>query len=181
MRWLVLASTLPSQGKPKAHHRRRVPNVFPNGEAEALAFLLYHMYQVLYWYIWSHMRISIDVDGPAPPSAQLIAQVKAAVQSGRLRPGEPLPSIRQLANDLALNLKTVAKAYRLLERDAVIQTRGYRGSFVHPDAAANCRVDLSERAHESLQETVAALRAAGVTDSEIRLAFNRSMNASRHG
>jgi GntR family transcriptional regulator len=124
------------------------------------------------------MKISIDIEDPAPPFAQLIAQVKTAVQRGRLRPGQPLPSIRQLANDLALNLKTVAKAYRLLERDAVIQTRGYRGSFVHPDAAANCSVDLSEQAHEKLQEVIAELRAEGVTDSEIRNAFNRSMNGS---
>lgn len=125
------------------------------------------------------MKISIDIDDPAPPFAQLIAQVKAAVRSGRLRPGEPLPSIRQLANDLAINLKTVAKAYRLLERDAVIQTKGYRGSFVHTDAKANARVDLSERAYERLQEAVEELRGAGVTDSEIRNAFNRSMNDSR--
>jgi GntR family transcriptional regulator len=127
------------------------------------------------------MKISIDIDDPAPPFAQLIAQVKAAIQSGRLRPGEPLPSMRQLANDLALNLKTVAKAYRLLERDAVIQTRGYRGSFVHADAKANSRVDVSELAHERLHETVAELRAEGVTDSEIRNAFNRAMNATRNG
>ena len=126
------------------------------------------------------MKISIDIEDPAPPFAQLIAQVKTAVQRGRLRPGQPLPSIRQLANDLALNLKTVAKAYRLLERDAVIQTRGYRGSFVHPDAAANCSVDLSEQAYEKLQETIAELRGEGVTDSEIRNAFNRSMNSSHN-
>jgi GntR family transcriptional regulator len=128
----------------------------------------------------SSMKISIDIDDPVPPFAQLIAQMKAAIQSGRLRPGESLPSIRQLANDLALNLKTVAKAYRLLERDAVIQTRGYRGSFLHADAVANCRVDLSERAHERLQETIVALRAEGVTDSEIRNAFNRSMNGTHN-
>ena len=127
------------------------------------------------------MKISIDINDPVPPFAQLIAQVKEAVLSGRLRPGQPLPSIRQLANDLALNLKTVAKAYRLLERDAVIQTRGYRGSFIHPHAAANSRVDLSERTYEKLQETIAELRAEGVTDSEIRNAFNRSMNGSRKG
>ena len=147
----------------------------------SIALGLYHMYHVYHGtYGQSSMIISIDIDDPAPPFAQLIAQVKAAVQSGRLRPGEPLPSIRQLANDLSLNLKTVAKAYRLLERDAVIQTRGYRGSFVHTDAAANCRVALSERAHERLQETIADLRAAGVTDSEIRTAFNRAMNGSHN-
>jgi len=123
------------------------------------------------------MKISIDIDDPAPPFAQLIKQIKAAVQSGRLRPGEPLPSMRQLASDLALNLKTVAKAYRLLERDAVIQTKGYRGSFVHAEAKANSRVDLSELAHERLQEVIAEVRAEGVTDSEIRNAFTRAMNS----
>jgi GntR family transcriptional regulator len=126
------------------------------------------------------MKISIDIEDPAPPFAQLITQVKAAVQSGRLRPGDPLPSIRQLANDLALNLKTVAKAYRLLERDAVIQTRGYRGSFVHSDAKANSRVDLGELALERLQDAVAELRAEGVTDSEIRNAFGRAINGDRN-
>ena len=126
------------------------------------------------------MKISIDIDDPVPPFAQLIAQMKAAIQSGRLRPGQSLPSIRQLANDLALNLKTVAKAYRLLERDAVIQTRGYRGSFVHTDAKANSRVDLSELTHERLQETIAELRAEGVTDSEIRNAFNRAMSGGHN-
>jgi len=124
------------------------------------------------------VKISIDIDDPAPPFAQLIRQIKAAVQSGRLRPGEPLPSMRQLASDLALNLKTVAKAYRLLERDAVIQTRGYRGSFVHTEAKANARVDLSERAYERMREGVEGLRAEGVTDSEIRNAFTRAMNGA---
>jgi GntR family transcriptional regulator len=126
------------------------------------------------------MKISIDIDDPAPPFAQLIKQIKAAVQSGRLRPGEPLPSMRQLASDLALNLKTVAKAYRLLERDEVIQTKGYRGSFVHSEAKANSRIDLSKLAHERLQEVVAELRAEGVTDSEIRNEFTRAMNGDGH-
>lgn len=127
-----------------------------------------------------HVNLTIDLDDPSPPFAQLIAQIKSAVQTGRLRPGDPLPSIRQLANDLALNLKTVAKAYRLLERDAVIQTRGYRGSFIHADARANSRVDLGEVALDSLQATVAALRAEGVTDSEIRNAFSRVMAGERN-
>jgi GntR family transcriptional regulator len=127
------------------------------------------------------MKISIDTNDPAPPSAQLIAQVKAAIQRGRVRPGDPLPSIRQLANDLALNEKTVAKAYRTLERHALIQTRGYRGSVVHPDATANCRIDFGESALERFREAIAELRAEGVTDAEIRSAFNRALNDGRNG
>ena len=58
------------------------------------------------------MEITIDIDNPVPQFEQLIEQVKAAVTAGVLKPGDSLPSIRQLANDLELNSKTVAKAYQ---------------------------------------------------------------------
>ena len=122
------------------------------------------------------MEIVIDIDNAVPLFAQVIAQIKGAVLSGELTPGESLPSIRQLANDLELNNKTVAKAYRLLERDSVIQTRGYRGTFIHPDAKTNSAVDLNTWVLTRLGETVAAFRESGVTDSEIRIAFGDVMN-----
>ena len=122
------------------------------------------------------MEIVINIDDPEPLFAQLIGQIKQAVLSGEVNPGDALPSIRQLANDLELNSKTVAKAYRLLERDSVIQTRGYRGTFVHPEARANSTVDLNAWVMTRLNETVAAFRESGVTDSEIRIAFSNVMN-----
>jgi len=122
------------------------------------------------------MEIITDIDDPQPLFAQLIAQIKQAVLTGQVSPGDALPSIRQLANDLELNSKTVAKAYRLLERDSVVQTRGYRGTFVHPDALANSTVDLTAWVVGKLSETIAALRKSGVTDSEIRIAFGNVMN-----
>ncbi len=121
------------------------------------------------------MEIVIDVDG-GPLFAQLIGQIKSAVLAEEIQPGDALPSIRQLANDLALNNKTVAKAYRLLERDSVLQTRGYRGTFVHPEAKANATVDMNEAVVTRLAETVEALRGSGATDSEIRIAFSDVMN-----
>lgn len=122
------------------------------------------------------MEIVIDIENPTPLFAQLIEQVKRAVLAGELRPGDALPSIRQLANDLELNSKTVAKAYRLLERDSVIQTRGYRGTFVHPQAGANSAVDINVWVMSQLTEVIAAFRDSGVTDSEIRIAFGKVMN-----
>ncbi len=122
------------------------------------------------------MEIVIDITDPEPPFAQLIEQIKQAVSSGKLAPGDQLPSIRQLAGDLDLNSKTVAKAYRLLERDTVIQSRGYRGTFVHADGKANCSVDLNAWVMGQLKETIAAFRDTGVTDPEIRNAFNTVMN-----
>ncbi len=122
------------------------------------------------------MEIVIDIDHPEPLFAQLIEQIKQAVQSGQLSPGDPLPSIRQLANELEMNSKTVAKAYRLLERDSVVQTKGYRGTFVHPDAITNSTIDLSAWVQDKLSETIAEFRKSGVTDSEIRIAFGNVIN-----
>lgn len=122
------------------------------------------------------MEITIDNDDPQPLFAQLIDQIKQAVLNGHVSPGAHLPSIRQLANDLELNSKTVAKAYRLLERDSVVQTKGYRGTFVHPDAVSNSTVDLTAWVVGKFDETIAAFRESGVTDSEIRIAFGNVMN-----
>ncbi len=126
------------------------------------------------------MEITIDIEDHIPLFAQLVAQIKQAVLNDKIAPGDALPSIRQLANDLGLNNKTVAKAYRLLERDGVIQAKGYRGSFIHPDAKVNSAVDLNEWALAKLGDTTKRLREAGVTDSEIRIAFANAMNNHNH-
>src|SRR5262245_7069438 len=122
------------------------------------------------------MEISIDIDDSVPAFEQLIEQIRAAVTAGVLKPGEALPSIRQLANDLDLNNKTVAKAYKLLERDSIIETRGYRGTYIHPKAKANCKFNLQEWTLRKLGESIAELREAGVTDSEIRNAFTAAIS-----
>ena len=127
------------------------------------------------------MELVIDINDPEPLYAQLVSQVKNAVRTGAVAPGDPLPSIRQLSADLDMNSKTVAKAYRLLERDSVIQARGYRGTFVHPDAAANSTADITGWLNNELRKTVANLKEAGATDSEIRIAFSNVMNERNNG
>ena len=122
------------------------------------------------------MEIIIDIDGEVPLFAQVIEQIKKAILCDKIGPGDALPSIRQLANDLGMNNKTVAKAYILLERDSVIQTKRYRGTFIHPEAKVNSSVDLNEWVLTKFNETITALRKAGVTDSEIRIAFGNVMN-----
>ena len=102
-------------------------------------------------------------------------QIKKAVMDGLLKPGDPLPSIRQLANDLELNHNTVAKAYRILERDSVIQTKGYRGTSIHGDAIQNSTINMNDSITTKLSETIKSLRESGATDSEIRIAFSNVM------
>jgi GntR family transcriptional regulator len=123
------------------------------------------------------MRISIDEESPEPVFSQLISQIREAVRRGELKSGTPLPAIRQLAADLQINPNTVAKAYRLLERDNVIQTRGRHGSFIHRDGKRHSRVDRGLQASTALTELIGSLRETGLTDSEIRIAFANVMKA----
>ena len=121
------------------------------------------------------MRVQIDNNLSTPLFKQLMDQIKKAVMDGLLKPGDSLPSIRQLANDLELNHNTVAKAYRILERDSVIQTKGYRGTSIHGDAKQNSTVDMNDFIIIKLNETIKSLRESGATDSEIRIAFSNVM------
>lgn len=121
------------------------------------------------------MRIQIDTNLSTPLFKQLMDQIKKAVMDGLLKPGDPLPSIRQLANDLELNHNTVAKAYRILERDSVIQTKGYRGTSIHGDAIQNSTVNMNDSITTKLSETIKSLRESGATDSEIRITFSTVM------
>jgi GntR family transcriptional regulator len=122
------------------------------------------------------MEIVIDIDSTTPVFTQLMEQIKQAVSGDGLAEGAALPSIRQLANELDVNSKTVAKAYKLLERDNIIQSRGYRGSFVHPEAKRYCDVNVNEWAHDELKATITKLKAKGVTDSELRIAFSNILS-----
>jgi len=121
------------------------------------------------------MKIKIDSSLSSPLFKQLMNQIKNAVTAGLLKPGDALPSIRQLANDLELNHNTVAKAYQLLERDSVIQTKGYRGTSIHENARQNSTVNMNDSITTKLSETIKSLRESGATDSEIRITFSTVM------
>lgn len=125
------------------------------------------------------MEIIIDIDDSMPLFTQLVEQIKKAVIDEKVKPGDALPSIRQLANDLEINSKTVAKAYRLLERDTVIQAKGYRGTFVHADAIKNSSFNINHILTSKLDEAITLLKEAGATDSEIRIAFTHVMNNNK--
>ena len=76
------------------------------------------------------MMIQLNFKSGKPVYLQVVDQVKAAAASGALRTGEPLPSIRPLAEQLRVNRNTVAKAYAELEGQGVIETVAGRGCFL---------------------------------------------------
>lgn len=74
--------------------------------------------------------IGYDPRSPVPPYEQVRAQVARLVHDGGLPPGARLPTVRRLAGDLGLAVNTVARAYRELERDGLVVTRGRNGTVV---------------------------------------------------
>ncbi len=106
------------------------------------------------------LKIGIDQDAGAAPYEQLRAQISEQARSGALPVGYKLPTVRGLAESLGLAANTVAKAYRVLEADGVIETRGRGGTFV---AAAG---DAAEReAAAAAQSYADRVRRLGLTES----------------
>ena len=99
------------------------------------------------------MDIIISNSGGQPIYEQICRQIKGAIAAGKLRPGEPLPSIRNLARDLRISVITTKRAYEELERDGFIQTVAGKGSFV-------AQQDLELARESNLREIEEHLQAA---------------------
>ncbi|MEO6606054.1 MAG: GntR family transcriptional regulator [Aeromicrobium sp.] len=105
--------------------------------------------------------VTIDHAGAEPPYEQVRRQIAAGAATGALKPGHKLPTVRQLAADLDLAANTVAKAYRALEADGVIETHGRGGTLIatrkigdaEADQAAETYVRIARRQGLSLDET----------------------------
>ncbi len=106
------------------------------------------------------LGLVIDPGADAPPYAQLKAQIVAGRDSGELAADQRLPTVRALAASLDLAPNTVARAYRELEREGVIETRGRRGSFVTGTAAS-----AEKAAAAAAREYAATVRQLGIADS----------------
>src|SRR5262245_27600964 len=110
-----------------------------------------------------------------PIYLQLMEQVKHAIETGALRPGEQLPGIRPLAEELVINPNTVARAYRELEHEGVIELRHGAGAFVSANARPKKATDKLRAAQTIVIESIERLRASGVTDEEIRRLFEAEL------
>jgi GntR family transcriptional regulator len=117
-----------------------------------------------------------------PIYLQLMEQVKHAVETGAVRAGEQLPGIRPLAEELVINPNTVAKAYRELEHEGVIELRHGAGAFVSAGVRPKKQTDRLRSAQAVVTAAIDRLRASGVTDEEIRRLFEAELaGLSRKG
>jgi GntR family transcriptional regulator len=110
-----------------------------------------------------------------PIYLQLMEQVKHAIETGALRPGEQLPGIRPLAEELVVNVNTIAKAYRELEHEGVIEIRHGAGAFVTANARAAKVADRLRAAQSLVVGAVERLREKGLSNEEIRRLFEAEL------
>ncbi|GAB2749596.1 GntR family transcriptional regulator [Streptomyces bullii] len=119
------------------------------------------------------MTLKIHIDDSAPPYEQVRAQISEQARAGTLPVGYRLPTVRGLAESLGLAANTVAKAYRALEADGVIETRGRNGTFV---AAAG---SAAERELASAAQVYAErARRLGLTQDDALAAARDALRAA---
>jgi GntR family transcriptional regulator len=112
--------------------------------------------------------VAIDPRDSTPIYAQLDRAVRAAIASGRLNPGDQLPTVRQLAVDLQINANTVARVYTDLERSGILETRRGVGSFIRASAAeARPPDEHKRRLRAFVTRVLADASAAGFSPDEL--------------
>lgn len=112
--------------------------------------------------------VAIDSRDATPIYAQLERGLRAAIATGRLKPGDQLPTVRQLAVDLSVNANTVARVYLELERAGVIETRRGVGSFVAASASRALPArDRDRRLGAFVTRMLADADAAGFTAEDV--------------
>jgi GntR family transcriptional regulator len=112
--------------------------------------------------------LSIAPQDPTPIYAQLERALRAGIATGRLEPGEQLPTVRQLAVELRVNANTVARVYAELERGGVIETRRGVGSFISATPAqARPPRELERRLRAFVTRVLADADSAGFALDEV--------------
>jgi GntR family transcriptional regulator len=113
--------------------------------------------------------LTVDPRSGVPIYLQVIEQVKRSVALGVLASGEQLPTVKQLALDLTINPNTVAKAYRELERDGVIETAPGRGSFVRGNGSIDTtKAAATDVARDAIEAAVREAKSIGLQADQIR-------------
>ena len=123
------------------------------------------------------MRIALDQNSGEPLSDQLSAALARRINRGSLAPGSRLPTVRALAEELELAPNTVAKAYRALEDEGLVQGRGRRGTFV-ADRLPSRIPDRERRLAEAAELFVRRCEQLGFADDDVRQALNRALRRS---
>jgi len=121
------------------------------------------------------MRLRLVPSSGLPIYRQIVEQVAEQIACGRLRVGDRLPSVRELARALPANQNTVLKAYELLERDGLIARRHGDGTFIARDAATVSATERRRALEDLLAQAAAKAQLYGVASTELRRLLDQEM------
>ncbi len=128
------------------------------------------------------MPIQIDFRSGIPIYIQIMDQIRQMVVNGDLKPGDQLPTVRQLAIDLQVNWNTVARAYRLLDEAGLISTQRGRGTFIWETPSDETLRQLQKQSLEGLtRHYLAEAARLGVSPQEVVHFFQQEIAAWEQG
>src|SRR5947208_15924835 len=123
------------------------------------------------------MVLHLNPASGIPLYLQLIEQVKHAIETGAIRSGEQLPSVRKMAEDLLINPNTVARAYRDLEHEGVIELKHGSGAFIRESIAP--RANIMQKAQTVVKSAVDRLESLHLNEEEIRRLVENELSSRR--
>lgn len=121
----------------------------------------------------------IDPSSPAPLFGQIVEAVRQAVATGRARPGDRLPSVRELAAELVINPNTIAKAYQTLEAEGIAVSRKGSGTFIADRKVLVNDAERLRRIDARLEALLAEAVHLGFTAAEVRQRFAEALRRYR--
>lgn len=114
------------------------------------------------------MIIELDMQSDLPIYTQLTNQIIEGIASGKLKPGEALPSVRSLASDIGINLHTVNKAYQQLKHEDYIHIHRQKGVVVNPDGMPAADQEFRNKQCEQIRPLIAEGILRGITLQEMQ-------------
>ncbi|NQS92087.1 MAG: GntR family transcriptional regulator [Chloroflexi bacterium] len=124
------------------------------------------------------MKLTIDPESSVPIYIQIEDRIHSLIAAGQLQPGEQLPTIRELAADIRVNLNTVARAYFELDREGVISTQRGKGTFVTgvPDQK-QIEKKRQKLLHSIIEAALDEAQKLGYSTGEIKKAFQEELDS----
>jgi DNA-binding transcriptional regulator YhcF (GntR family) len=121
----------------------------------------------------SDLIIRIDLDSAVPAYRQIVDAIRTLMVEGKLKPGDQLPTVRQLAVDLTVHHNTVAEAYRQLADEGWLELRRRRGAVVQDRKAPKATAEATIRFDQRLRELLAVARMEGMKPKDIATILER--------
>lgn len=130
----------------------------------------------------AELNLDIDFRSGIPIYVQIIEQVQQLVGSGKLKVGDQLPTVRQLAAELRVNFNTVARAYRMLDDAGIISTQHGRGTYILEQPSAETRRELRQEVLDNLTSAyLSKLSRMNYKPEDISREFERQLAAWKKG